>query len=44
MKLSKKQIQKHEEALQILSKDTLNLDEKILVYENYIPVYCSQIF
>lgn len=44
MKLSKEQIQKHEKALQIISKDKLNLDEKILVYEKYIPAYCSQIF
>ena len=43
MKLSKKQIKQHNAALDVLEKDTLTYEEKLFVYENWIPAYNNQI-
>ena len=43
MKLSQKQREQHKTALKILAKDTLNLEEKKFVYNNYFPDYTNNI-
>ncbi|WP_313235689.1 methyltransferase [Sphingobacterium multivorum] len=39
MKLSKQQIKQHQTAVDVLNKDILTYDEKVYVYENWIPAY-----
>ena len=43
MKVSKALLKKHNECLSILQKDNLTFDEKIFVYENYIPAVNNDI-
>lgn len=43
MKLSKKQIKDHEYCLEFLKQDVLSFQEKLFVYENYIPAYSENI-
>lgn len=43
MKLSKQQIKQHQSAVDILNKDKLTFDDKLFVYQNWIPAYEEQI-
>lgn len=43
MKLSKPAIKAHEQAVQLLAKDSLTYDEKLYVFENWTPMYSNQV-
>lgn len=43
MKLSKQQIKEHEYCLEYLKQDELTYEEKVFVYDHYIPAYSNNI-